>query len=162
MRSATSGSLAPSSDVRKVRRLLADLMEQADDAREVPAICARIRKAREAITDPKTGETLAQEEVARRISAVATNKRDRISARAYGDLERWREPTQRRLRQIAVALELPEDYFMPSADVAQATAKLEAEVDRLHGLGDGLEELLALLRSQTAATPPVQPRHEQK
>ncbi|HLY83730.1 MAG TPA: helix-turn-helix transcriptional regulator [Acidimicrobiales bacterium] len=123
-------------------------MEEA----QTPALCLRIRKAREAIIDPETGKQLTQAKVAQRMG---------ISERWYRKFETVKEPTMPQLRQIAVAQGYPEDYFTPAGNLEEATAQVVAEADRLHSLGDGLEEVLEALRSQIEETKRGQPPSEQ-
>lgn len=139
-----SGDLETS--VRKVRTFLTDLMEAAGDTSEIPAISRRIRTARErrqeeweAENGTGRGNPYTQEAMARQLE---------VSLSGYGNWERGRtEPTLARLRQIAVALGLDEDYFSPTGDLASATARVEAEADRLAELREDLQELLPVLRS---------------
>jgi transcriptional regulator with XRE-family HTH domain len=123
-----------------VHSFFADLMK----ASERPAICQRIKAVRtQRMADwdlehpGERGNPYTQEQVAQRIG---------ITLGAYGQFERTREPNLARLRQIAVALFLDEDYFLPSGDLTAATARVEAEADRLRRQGDEFEQLLATLR----------------
>lgn len=120
-------------------------MEEA----EVPALCERVRHAREATIDPATGRRMSQERAAALVG---------VSVRAYRKWETTVEPKPLRLRQIAAALGLPEDHFLPSENVASATARLEAESDRIRVLGDQFEELLEVLRTHIEETSPARPR----
>lgn len=139
-----SGDLETS--VRKVRTFLSDLMEAAGDTSEIPAISRRIRKARERKHDEweaehgtGRGNPFTQEAVAHRIG---------VSLSGYGNWERGKtEPALARLRQIAVALGLDEDYFSPTGDLASVTARLEAEADQLGAVREELQGFLPVLRS---------------
>lgn len=138
-------------------RIFRTFWGQLED-QDTPALCLRIRSARERLqeqwkaTHPgERGNPYTQEKVANRMG---------ITTGAYGAFERYREPDMQRQREIAAALGLDEDYFSPSADLASATARVEAEADRLRRLGDSLEELLTHLRAQTPAAPPAQAQSE--
>lgn len=124
-------------------------MEAAGNKPEIPAISLRIRKARERKHDEwsaehgtERGSPYTQEAMARTIG---------LSLSGFGNLERGKtEPKLQRLRQIAVALGFDEDYFSPTGDLASATARVEAEADRLGEIREELQELLPLLRSLAA------------
>jgi transcriptional regulator with XRE-family HTH domain len=91
---------------------------------ELPDICRRIREDREA-----TGVT--QEEMARRLY---------LSLGAYAAYERGREPRLARLRQIALALGLPEDHYETPAQAPSEDAEL---VERLERIERALQELVS-------------------
>jgi len=109
-------------NARTLRKLLTDAMGEL----EIPEICQRIREARE-----RAGVT--QEEMARRLF---------LSLGAYAAYERRREPRLSRLRQIAQALGLPEDYFENPAPALPAEDDF---ADRLGRIERVLEELVARL-----------------
>lgn len=123
-----------------MRSFVDDLMRDASKTR--PAICERIQQTRRALfvewraSHPGTDNPYSQENVARRVG---------VTLGGYGGWERHVEPNLSRLRQIAVALNLDEDYFLPSGDLASATARVEAEADRLAGIGGQLEVLVEAL-----------------
>jgi transcriptional regulator with XRE-family HTH domain len=144
-------SEAVETPTRKLRTFLSELMESAGEASKRPAICQRIHDTRDRLRKQwnadhpgERGNPFTQEAVARRVGP------DGVTLGAYGAWERTREPELYRLRQIATALGLDEDYFAPSGDLASATARVEAEADRLARQNDQIEELLAALRSQLA------------
>jgi transcriptional regulator with XRE-family HTH domain len=99
------------------------------------------------------GNPFTQEQVAQRIG---------ITLSAYGRFERTREPNLARLRQIAVALGLDEDYFLPSGDLTAATARVEAEADRLRRQGDELAQLLETLRALVPTDQSSPSEHEHR
>lgn len=123
-------------------------MAQAGEIDDRPAISQRIRNTRTQLQEQwkadhpnERGNPFSQEAVARRIG------QDGVTVGAYGAWERRSEPDLQRLREIAVALFLDEDYFLPTGDLAAATARVEAEADRLGALRVELQELLPVLRS---------------
>lgn len=145
MASATVYSGASETTVRKLRTLLGELMESAGESDGRPAICRRIndtrRRQQEQWKADHPGERdnpYTQESVARRVG---------VTLGAYGAWERTREPELFRLRQIATALGLDEDYFSPTGDLASATARVEAEADQLAEIRGELRELLPVLRA---------------
>lgn len=120
-------------------------MESAGESDGRPAICRRIndtrRRQQERWKADHPGERdnpYTQEAVARRVG---------VTLGAYGAWERSREPELFRLRQIATALGLDEDYFSPTGDLASATARVEAEADQLAEIRVELKELLPVLRA---------------
>lgn len=151
MRSQGIHSGAVETPVRKLRTFLVDLMETAGDNR--PAISQKIRDTRKRLHDEwkadhpgEKDNPFTQEAVARRVP---------VTLGAYGAWERGKiEPSLQRLRQVAVALGLDEDYFSPSGDLASATARLEAEADRLAEIRQGLEQLLPVLQSHAREQEP--------
>ena len=98
----------------------------------------RLQKEWSAKQGAERGNPFTQEAVARRVG---------VTLKTYNLWENHRVPRPHRLRQIATALWLDAEYFLPTADVATATALLVAEVDRLRTAGDGLEDLLGGLRA---------------
>lgn len=125
----------------------------------VPAISRRIRETREHLQDqwksahPGEPNPFTQEEVARRVGSRG------VTLSTYGKWERGEvEPRPYRVRQIAVALRLEENYFEGSADIEEATRSLNSETDRLHGLGDQLQELVVALRTLVEGQGPPPPR----
>ena len=134
MGTSSTDTSGHATNVRKLRSFLLDLMEAA----EVPAICARVRRVRESITDEE-GKRLTQEKAAARVG---------VTAKAYRKWETTREPSSKRLREIALAFGLERDYFLPTGDLAAATGRVEAEADRLKELGDRLETFLEGLKSR--------------
>lgn len=145
MGSSSVYSAAVETTPRKLRTLLVELMESAGENEGRPAICRRInetrRRQQERWKADHPGERenpYTQEAVARRIG---------VTLGAYGAWERTREPELFRLRQIAVALGLDEDYFSPTGDLASATARVEAEADQLAEIRGELQELLPVLRA---------------
>lgn len=148
----TSNADSPTleTQTRKLRTFLTDVMAAAGD--DTPAICKRIRQTRERLYQEwtaehgtKRGNPFTQEKVARRI--VSAEDPQGITVGAYGAFERFREPSLERLRQIAFAFNLDEDYFLPSSDLASATARVDAEAVRLAEVGDEFAELLKALRT---------------
>lgn len=132
-------------------------MEQASTQR--PALSQRITATRERLKDEwaaahpgERDNPYTQEAVARRVG---------VTLGAYGAWERKKEPKPARLREIARALNLDEDYFLPSGDLTEMTVRLEAETDRVASMGDRLEALLQLLEERIAALPraPSRPEH---
>ena len=92
---------------------------------EPPPLCQRIREAREAAG-------LTQDEMAYRIG---------VTPKTYGSYERFREPKPARLRQIAEAMGLPDNYFEAPREVPAAVAQdFAARFDRIERL---LRELVA-------------------
>lgn len=147
MGKSSTGSAAPSTSVRKLRTFLDDVMSQAADAASRPAICQRIRDKRKELQrqwkDEHPGEKgnpFTQERVAARLADFG------VTPKTYGEYERFKEPSIQRLREIATALSLDEDYFAPTGDLATAAARLEAEGDRLQLIGDQLGDLVGELR----------------
>lgn len=129
-------------------------MEDAE-ATVTPAISARIRRTREDLQEQwdadhpgENGNPYTQEKVASRVGPSG------VTVGAYRKFETVREPKLSRLRQIAVALELDEDYFLPTGNLASATARLEAEADRFAGLGVRLEGVVGALEALLPDPPP--------
>lgn len=156
MSTSSIRSAGAATNLRSVRSFLADLME----ASERPAICQRIHSVRDGLKQQwelehpgERGNPFTQEQVARRIG---------ITLSAYGRFERTREPNLSRLRQIAVALFLDEDYFLPSGDLTAATARVEAEADRLRRQGDELAQLLETLRALVPTDQSSPSEHEHR
>jgi transcriptional regulator with XRE-family HTH domain len=156
MSTSSTCSPSPETSVRKLRTFLGELMAQGAST---PAICQRIRETRERLQEQwkadhpgERGNPFTQEKVAGRIG------QDGITVGAYGAFERYREPDMQRLREIAQALGLDEDYFMPMGDLATATARVEAEADRLAKTTDAMEELLGQLRALLPPGAPAQAR----
>lgn len=148
MRTSSVHTPSVQTNVARLRTVLNQVMAAA----ETPALSGRIRKKREALQQAweannpgKNGNPFTQEKVAGRVG---------ITLGAYRKLETEREPKPSRLRQIALALKLDEDFFLPSQDLTSATGRLEAETERLRGLGDDLESLLGDLRSRVQAVKP--------
>ena len=111
---------------------------------EKPPLCAWIQQTREHLKDQWAAESggargnpFTQEAVAQRIG---------VTLKAYNLWENKREPKPRRLREIATALGLTDDYFLPTVDLASATARVVAEAERLKTAGDEIEDLLGALR----------------
>lgn len=148
MRTSSSHTSGVQTDVALMRTFLDHVMSAA----ETPPISARIRKKREELQTAwdadhpgENGNPFTQEKVAGRVG---------ITLGAYRKLETEREPKMNRLRQIALALYLDEDFFLPTQDLTSATARLEAETDRIRGLGDDLESLLGDLRARLRGVEP--------
>jgi transcriptional regulator with XRE-family HTH domain len=122
---------------------------EAAEQQGLPAICLRIRKTRRELFDRWAAENpneqgmnpYSQEQVASRVG---------ITRNAYRAFERRREPSLARLRQIAAALGLDDDYFSPRADRASVTARLEAEADRYAEMNDRLQALIEALQALLA------------
>ena len=94
----------------------------------IPDLCQLIRAERE-----KAG--LSQEELARKLD---------MSLAGYRLYERFREPKPPRLRQIALALRLPEDYFMRGGLDTETIEERVAELaDKIEALDGWLKERLA-------------------
>ena len=91
-----------------------------NEEREAPSLCRWVRRERE-----KAG--LTQEEVARRMN---------MSLTGYRKYERGpREPKPERLREIAVALELPENYFFGGGvDTVLLQEQVQDLQEQLHEL----------------------------
>lgn len=140
MDSSSTDTQTPATSVRKLRSFLDELMAAGVDT---PALCHRIQAVRKGLYDQwkadhpgEKGNPFSQEKVAARIGDEG------ITTGAYGDFERKTEPSMGRLRQIAKALDLDENYFTPEGDPATAMARLEAEADRLARAADALTALL--------------------
>lgn len=151
MGSQAIDSSAVETTTRKLRNFLDEMVGQAGEDEARPAICQRIRDTRDHLFKQWKADhprqrpnPFSQEEVARRVG---------VSLGGYGAWERTLEPDLQRLREIAVALELDEDYFAPTGNLATATARLEAEADRFAGLGDRLEDVLAGLEALVPGAP---------
>lgn len=102
-------------------------------AAEPPQLCRRIRRARVRLA------AISQEEAARRLG---------LSLKGYRAYETFREPSIRRLRQIARVFGLDEDYFIrgedePEPDAARFEQRIQAELLRIKDRLDRLERLLA-------------------
>lgn len=153
-------SVGVETSVRKLRTFLDELMVEAGEQGQVPAVSRRIRQTRERLHAEwkadhpgERGNPFTQEKVAGRIG---------VTLGAYGSWERGRvEPDLARLRQIAVALYLDEDYFSPGGDLATATARVEAEAARLAETNDAIQELLPDLRALVEAARTAQAPGEQ-
>lgn len=131
-------------NVRTLRTFLERTMSEAEKSLATPTICTRIRELREerkerwAADHPKErGNPFTQENVAPKVGVT----RDQ-----YRKYETTQEPSMKRQRQIALALGLQKDYFEATGSLAQATANLEAETERLKALGDDLEGIVPALR----------------
>lgn len=83
-------------------------------AAEAPVLCRRIRDARLRVAH------ISQEEAARRVG---------LSLKAYRAYEVFREPSIRRLREIALAFGLEENYFVVTNGSDPGSAALEHKVD---------------------------------
>jgi transcriptional regulator with XRE-family HTH domain len=98
---------------------------------DAPALCRRIRAARLNVAH------VSQEEAARRLG---------LSLKAYRAYELFREPSVRRLREIAKAFGLEEDYFLAANDGATGAAAFEqqvrAELEEIRARLDRLEQSL--------------------
>jgi transcriptional regulator with XRE-family HTH domain len=103
-------------------------------AAEAPALCRRIREAR------LNSAHVSQEEAARRLG---------LSLKAYRAYEVFREPSIRRLREIARAFGLDENHFLVSNGSALGSAaferKVEAELREIKTRLERLERALARL-----------------
>lgn len=112
-------------------------------AAEAPALCRRIRDARLSVA------RISQEEAARRLG---------LSLKAYRAYEVFREPSLRRLREIALAFGLDEEHFLASNGSADASSAFEHKVDtelreikiRLERLERALAQLAALVTGSAA------------
>ena len=120
------------------------------------AMCRRIREARETIAE------ISQEEAARRLG---------LSLKGYRAYETFRKPSPRRLREIAAAFGLNDDYFLPRRDSELSRdhalsvaaepdagqpflARLELQVQRLDEQLGRLERLLVVrLGDEPTAAP---------
>jgi transcriptional regulator with XRE-family HTH domain len=108
-------------------------------AADAPALCRRIRDARLSVAH------ISQEEAARRLG---------ISLKAYRAYEVFREPSVRRLREIARAFGLDEEYFVASNGDRGSAAfeqKVQAELREIKARLDRLERALARLVTGSAA-----------
>jgi transcriptional regulator with XRE-family HTH domain len=98
---------------------------------DAPALCRRIRAARLNVAH------VSQEEAARRLG---------LSLKAYRAYELFREPSVRRLREIATAFGLDEDYFLaPNGGDSRPTAfeqQVRAELEEIRARLDRLEQSL--------------------
>jgi transcriptional regulator with XRE-family HTH domain len=107
-----------------------NLMSAAD----APVLCRRIRAARLGAAH------ISQEEAARRLG---------LSLKAYRAYELFREPSVRRLREIALAFGLDEEHFLASNGTENARSghehKLEAELQELKTRLERVERALAQL-----------------
>ena len=107
-----------------------------------PELCQEIRRTREQVVG------ISQEEAARRLG---------ISLKAYRAYESFREPKLARLRQLAAAFGLEEDYFireatqthreLPSEFLDEIASQHEEVVRRL----DAQDEVLRTLTIEIAA-----------
>jgi transcriptional regulator with XRE-family HTH domain len=109
-------------------------------AAEAPPLCRRIRDARLNFAH------VSQEEAARRLG---------LSLKAYRAYEVFREPSIRRLREIARAFGLDEDYFLVTDGSDPGSAaferKVEAELREIKTRLERLERALARLVTGSAA-----------
>jgi transcriptional regulator with XRE-family HTH domain len=108
-------------------------------AADAPALCRRIRDARLSVAH------ISQEEAARRLG---------ISLKAYRAYEVFREPSIRRLREIARAFGLDEEHFVASDGDSGSAAfeqKVQAELREINARLDRLERALARLVTGSAA-----------
>jgi transcriptional regulator with XRE-family HTH domain len=120
-------------------------MTKAGDAADTPAVCAQIRQTRKRLKDQWQAENEGARGNPYTLEAVAA--RVPMTAKAYGAIERGQsEPNLARLRTIAAALHLDDDYFLPSGNLATMTARLEAEADRIAEVRGEVEDLAAALR----------------
>jgi transcriptional regulator with XRE-family HTH domain len=129
----------------QLRRLLEEVMQAASSSAGVPPICERIRDKREELQQRwqadhpgQRGNPYTQENVAHAIG---------VTRDAYRKFETVREPSLERLRQIATAFGLDEDWFQPTGNLTEATVRVEAEADRLAAMNDQLQEMLVGLRA---------------
>ena len=128
------------------------------------AMCRRIREARETIAE------ISQEEAARRLS---------LSLKGYRAYETFRKPSPRRLREIAAAFGLSDDYFLPrqhsepSREPALRVAaepeagqpflaRLELQVQLLDEQLGRLERLLGVRLADEATAAPVNDGRERR
>jgi transcriptional regulator with XRE-family HTH domain len=120
--------------MRKVRTFLDDLMAGV----RTPPICRRIKELREqrfeldkqAARDERRANRFSQEAMAQRVG---------VSLKAYRAYEDSREPDYDRRRAIALALELPDDFFEGQISQSQELQDLRGELAEVRGL---VEELL--------------------
>jgi transcriptional regulator with XRE-family HTH domain len=107
---------------------------------ERPLICARIQAERMRLRDTYMGpggNPFTQEAVARRVPTTL---------KTYRTWERNIEPDFKRLRQIAAALELPEDYFLPQASpLERQLQELQRTVAQVVASNDALDRKLKRL-----------------
>lgn len=98
---------------------------------EAPALCRRIRAARLGVAH------VSQEEAARRLG---------LSLKAYRAYELFREPSIRRLREIARAFGLEEDYFLAAnggeTELTAFEQQVRAELREIKARLDQLERAL--------------------
>src|SRR5919197_1149611 len=108
-------------------------------AANAPPLCRRIRSARLSVAQ------ISQEEAARRLG---------ISLKAYRAYEVFREPSVRRLREIARAFGVDEEYFLASDGDEESSAfeqKVQAELREIKARLERLERALARLATGSAA-----------
>jgi transcriptional regulator with XRE-family HTH domain len=111
-------------------------------AADAPALCRRIRDARLSVAH------ISQEEAARRLG---------LSLKAYRAYEVFREPSIRRLREIAEAFGLGEEHFLGSNGNESELGspaferKIEAELREIKTRLERLERALAALVRGSAA-----------
>jgi len=135
----------PQTNLRNLRKILDRTMAEAEKAlREPPAVCRHIRELRlerrehwKAEHPGEKGNPFTQENVAPRVGVT----RDQ-----YVKYEKNVEPSLERLRAIAGAFGLPGDYFDPVGPLAEMTASLEAETERVKAVADDLEVIVPALR----------------
>jgi transcriptional regulator with XRE-family HTH domain len=103
-------------------------------AADAPALCRRIREARLRVAH------ISQEEAARRLG---------LSLKAYRAYEVFREPSIRRLREIAAVFGLAEEHFLEGNGSDPGSAafehKVEAELREIGTRLDRVERALAQL-----------------
>jgi len=99
-----------------------------------PRLCSRIRAARVSVAG------ISQEEAARRLC---------LSLKGYRAYEMFREPSLRRLREIAAAFGLDESYFLRDGVVAEVGFEEHVEAELL-SLRERVERLERLLREAAA------------
>lgn len=108
-------------------------------AADAPALCRRIRDARLKVAH------ISQEEAARRLG---------ISLKAYRAYEVFREPSLRRLREIARTFGLGEEYFLAANGDPGSSAfeqKVQTELREIKARLERLERALARLATGSAA-----------
>jgi transcriptional regulator with XRE-family HTH domain len=103
-----------------------------------PPICERIRELRDERFE-RDKEDARRERRPNRFSQEAMAHRVGVSLKAYRAYEETREPDYGRRRAIALALELPEDYFESQVSRSQEIRDLREEVAVVREM---VEELL--------------------
>lgn len=139
MSTSSTRTNSPQTNLRRLRRLLTDAMEAAE---ETPAICIRIRKRREELYE-RDKEIAVRERRKNEFSQERLAQKIGVSLKAYRSYEAFREPPREKRRRIAVALELPENFFDPAEISEQVRQVVREELGEVLPILRRLEALLA-------------------
>lgn len=150
MSTSSTRTKEPQTEMRKLRTFIDDLMAGV----RTPPICRRIRELREERFE-RDKQAAREERRANRFSQEAVAQRVGVSLKAYRAYEDTREPDYERRQQIALALDLPEDFFEGQVSSSQELRDLREELSEARGdlaaMGGRLDEVLQLLRERTEA-----------